>query len=107
MKASVIRFHNLYFAYLVYDDSKKTFLYTQIFFWISGTNTPEHEILNEIMTVRDIAENNSVVEFDNSGVVEFRSAVEFDSAFTSENTKIKNSVPKRLKWKLFEVENHL
>ena len=29
--------------------------------------------------VRDIAENNSAVEFDNSSVVEFRSAVEFDS----------------------------
>ena len=58
------------------------------------------------ITVRDIAENDSAVEFDNSGVVEYRSAVEFDSltavefdsalsnavefdsAFTTGNTKI-------------------
>ena len=53
------------------------------------------------MTVRDIAGNNSAVEFDNSSAVEFDSVLlnvaEFDSAFTTENAKIKNGVPKRLK----------
>ena len=76
------------------------------------------------MTVRRIAENNSAVEFDNSGVVEFCRAVEFgslivvefdsalsnvvkfDNAFTTGNTKIKNRVPIRLKWKLFQLGNH-
>ena len=81
--------------------------------------------INNAVSVRRIAENNSAVEFDNSGVVEFRSAVkfdsltvvefdsvllnvaEFDSAFTTGNTKIKNGVPIRLKWKLFQLGNYL
>ena len=67
------------------------------------------------VSVRCITENNSAVEFDNFGVVEFRSAgkfgsltavefdcvslnvTDFDSAILLVNPKIKKGVPIRLK----------
>ena len=43
----------------------------------------------------------------NSTAFVLLNVAEFDSAFTTENTQIKNGVPKRLRWKLFQLGNHL
>ena len=51
--------------------------------------TLKNQLLTSLNTVRDIAENNSAVEFDNSSVVEFRSAVEFDSLRFAERCRIR------------------